>query len=526
MTLTDRSATSPHGQTSFDWMAAHVAADPGRPAYVGAGGARSYRQLHDAALSLAAGLRALGVGKGDVVAAQLPNGLEFILTYLGANYLGAVLQPLHMPYRQAEILPLLQHSRAKVAIGLSHAKDYSPVRLMLALRDELPHLGSVIAVGPDAPDGARQFQELCDTPAEPIARADVAPEDDFLLLYTSGTTAAPKGISVDYARFLSNAALCAEEMGVGKGATLLSAAPATHLYGLLSLNLAIVTGALTATLPSFSPEGLAAALEAHRPTGLFVAPAHIAACASQGLLTEERLSSLDFVMISGSACPPQLARDLQAIMPCGKVCQLWGMSELQVGAFTRPSDPLEVRLSTVGRPSPATELRIAAGDAPFDRTLEGELQVRGLSVFEGYLDNGPANETAFTDDGWFRTGDLARMTATGQVQLTGRLKDVINRGGVKFNPTDVEAMIELHPAVAACAIVAMPDAVLGERACCFVVVNAAATFDIDQMREWLAARHLAKNKWPERLEIIDEMPMTPTRKIKKAELAARLAAIP
>ena len=127
-------------------------------------------------------------------------------------------------------------------------------------------------------------------------------------------------------------------------------------------------------------------------------------------------------------------------------------------------------------------------------------------------------------DGWFRTGDLARIDPAGNLQITGRLKDVINRGGIKFNPTDVEAIIAGHVAIAQCAIVPTPDPVLGERACCFVVLKPGAAVTLDQLREWLAANEVAKIKWPERLEIIDDMPLTPTRKVKKAELAARAAA--
>jgi len=509
-------------RTSVAWLAEHATKRGDDIGYRDASGGLTYRHLHEMARSVAEGLRRLGVSKGEVVAAQLPNSLEFLLTYLGASYLGAVLQPIHMPYLQADVLPLLRHSGAKVAIAMSRTKDHSPVELILAMRSELPDLTAVISVGDSVPAGAVAFHGLLSSPSGDCA--DVAADDRFLLLYTSGTTSAPKGVPVDFGRFLANARLCAPEMGISAGSTLLSAAPFTHLYGLLSVHLCIVTGATTAVLPGFSPADFAASLDAYRPTAVFVAPAHIAACAALGLLTVERLSSVELVMISGSACAPGLARDLQALMPQGKVCQLWGMSELQVGAFTRPDDPIETRMSCVGRASPGTALRIDYGQASGALDREGELQVRGSSVFEGYMANPSANATAFTPDGWFRTGDLASMAPSGEVRITGRLKDVINRGGVKFNPADVEAILELHPAVASCAIVPMPDPTLGERACCFVVLKSAAPFDLDQMRAWLEGHRLTKNKWPEHLEIIEEMPMTPTRKIKKAALTARFAA--
>ncbi|MBN8940499.1 MAG: acyl--CoA ligase [Rhizobiales bacterium] len=508
--------------TLRDWMERHAAARGDAPACVGPHGSTPYAELHGRVLALAASLRAEGLGKGDVIAAQLPNSLEFLLSYLAAGYLGAVFQTIHMPYRAAEIEPLLKHAGARAVICLARAKDFSPADTILALRPGLPALRTVISVGSGGPAGTIPFESVDGAESALIADRPV-PADRFALLYTSGTTAAPKGVPIPSAKFLANARLSAAELGIDGTARLLAAAPFTHLYGLFSINLALSAGAATAILPAFTPAGLAAALDSLEPSGLFVAPAHIAACRNEGLLTPARLASLRFVLISGSACPPDLARALQDLMPGGKVCQLWGMSELQAGAFTRPGDSEAVRLATAGRASPGTALRVVDDRNVLPADTEGELQVRGLSVFDGYLDNAQATAEAFTGDGWFRTGDLARLDAQGNLSITGRSKEVINRGGVKFNPADVEAVIAAHPAVELCAIVPMPDPVLGERACCFVVVRGGAAIDLDTIKAWLAGHDIAKTKWPERLEAIDEMPMTPTRKIRKAELARRLA---
>jgi cyclohexanecarboxylate-CoA ligase len=481
----------------------------------------SFRDLHRRALSLAAGLREAGISEGDIVAAQLPNSLEFLLCYLACGYAGATLQTIHMPYRGGEVETLLSHSRAAAAVCLAQGKDGSPAEMILSRKAKLPHLRHVIAVGAQPPAGTTPFAGLAATPIDEARLPRVAATDRFLLLYTSGTTAAPKGVPIDYGRFLSNAAGSAAELRIDPSSTLLSAAPFTHLYGLFSVNLALTTGATTAILPMFTPAALAAALDQFRPTGLFVAPAHMSACLNEGLLTRERLFSLRFVLISGSVCPTALAHAVQERMPNGEVLQLWGMSEMQAGTFTRPGDPLAVRAGSAGRASPGTELRIADGTTMLAPGAEGELQARGASVFEGYLESAEATAAAFTPDGWFRTGDLARLDPAGNLEITGRLKDVINRGGVKFNPADVEAAIGSHAAVAQCAIVPMPDPVLGERACCFVVLRPGAAVTLDDLRAWLTEQEIAKARWPERLAIIDEMPLTPTRKIKKAELAAR-----
>jgi non-ribosomal peptide synthetase component E (peptide arylation enzyme) len=200
------------------------------------------------------------------------------------------------------------------------------------------------------------------------------------------------------------------------------------------------------------------------------------------------------------------------------------MSELQAGAFTRPGEPAELRLNFAGRASPGTALRIADGEDALPLGTEGELQVKGASVFSGYLDDATASAAAFTSGGWFRSGDLAVMDPSGHIRITGRIKELINRGGVKFNPVDIEAVLARHPGVAQCAIVPMPDKRLGEIACCFLVPrDQAAPPDLSDLLTFLAAEGIAKTRWPEHLEIVTELPSTPTRKVKKGELT-KLAA--
>jgi non-ribosomal peptide synthetase component E (peptide arylation enzyme) len=234
------------------------------------------------------------------------------------------------------------------------------------------------------------------------------------------------------------------------------------------------------------------------------------------------LSSIRFAVLSGTTVPVTLSQAFEAMLPNGKVQQAWGMTELQFGACSRITDSAEVRFGTIGRATPGTQLRVTDSEGrvlPAGET--GELQVRGCSLFSGYVGNEAANATAFTQDGWFRTGDLASMDAAGNVKLNGRIKELINRGGVKFNPSDLEAAIATHPAVAQVAIAPVPDSILGERAACFVVLNRDATIDFEALKSFLAEKKFAKFTWPEQLEIVAEMPMTPTRKVIKAELVRR-----
>ncbi len=195
------------------------------------------------------------------------------------------------------------------------------------------------------------------------------------------------------------------------------------------------------------------------------------------------------------------------------------MTELSAGMYPRPGDPYEIATTTSGRLAPGGETRIAdPGDIPLPDGTEGELQIRGSLLFPGYYRNDAANQLAFADGGWFRTGDLAVMDGAGNVRITGRKNEIINRGGMKYNPVDVENILGTHPKVAAAAIVPYPDDVLGQRACCFVEPRGPIPPTLDELCAYLLERGVSKIRLPERLEIIEQMPITPTRKVMKGHL--------
>jgi len=255
---------------------------------------------------------------------------------------------------------------------------------------------------------------------------------------------------------------------------------------------------------------------------LFGGPAHIAPCLQQKLFDSVDLSRLRVAVLSGSTVPPSLSAAFERKLPNGKVLQAWGMTELQFGACSRPGDSSAVRFETIGRATPGTELRVAdPGGAPLAPGEVGELHVRGCSLFGGYERNPEANQASLLDDGWFRTGDLARMDEFGNVQLSGRTKELINRGGVKFNPVDMEAALSAHPAILQVAIAPVPDPELGERACCFVILRDGESLTFDALKVFLEQTQFAKFTWPESLVVVPDMPVTPTRKIIKSELVTR-----
>src|SRR5438105_3600838 len=460
--------------TLWHWLQRRAAERPQAPAVVAGGATLTWNALQARVLRVAQGLKDKGIGAGDVVAVQLPNTPEFLLVHLAIARLGAVMCTVHMPYRGAEIETILAHSGAKLFFT-----------------------------------SAYPFAEL--EAADPLPADHPAPDarDPFLLLYTSGTTASPKAVPHAYRTMLGNSRLGAQEHRLDARSRVLCPAPFSHLYGLYSLHCAWSVGACTVLLPAFKPDELAQTVERERPTALWTAPAHVAACRNAGLFNKHDWSSLKLAIVSGSMAPPPLVRYFAEQLRGCAVTQLWGMTELQAALYSRPEDGTEIAATSAGRPSPGTQLRLAP---------DGELQVRGPLAFSGYYQNDEANRAAFTDDGWFRSGDLAEERH-GFYAITGRIKDVINRGGVKFNPADVEALLDSHPKILQSAIVPMPDAVLGEKACAFITVKPGNEApDLDEVVAYLLAKEIAKNKLPERLVVIPEMPLTPTRKIIKGRL--------
>jgi cyclohexanecarboxylate-CoA ligase len=508
-------------QTLSDWIDGCAVSAPNRAAILTADRTLTYEMLKAEIQSLAAGLANAGIRRGDVVVVHLSNVPEFVVAWLAINALGAVMQTVHTPYGIRELEHLIAHGGGMAAIAPARTKDRSPAGDIVSLRERLPALRLVVAVGGDVP-GAINFSALLEQgrgkPPPPGADAN----DPFLLLHTSGTTSSPKAVSVTFNHFLSNARMCAAEFGLKPDDRILCLAPYTHLYGLYALELGFAAGATACLLDLFTPVGFVETLKWAKPTVLIAGPAHIAPCIQQRLFVGVDFTALRFAVLSGSTVPSALSAAFEDLLPNGRVVQAWGMTELQFGACSRPSDPRDVRFETIGRATPGTELRVTDSE---DRVLPsggiGELQVRGCSLFSAYAGNPNASRVAFTADGWFRTGDLASMDEGGNVLLRGRTKDLINRGGVKFNPIDMEIAIASHPAVAQVAIAAIPDEVLGERASCFVVLKSGASLSFEQLKAFLSERKFAKFTWPEQLAIVSDMPVTPTRKVMKAELVNR-----
>lgn len=499
-----------------DWLADHAAKRPDVPALVIGGNPITYAELDRRVGRLAAGLAQLGLGKDDIVAVQLPNVPEFVISYLALASIGAVMQTVHMPYREGDLEGLLGHSGARGVICVEAFRDYPTARVMTGLKDRLPALEFVVVLG-SAPAGAVSLAGLyADADAGP--KPAVVADDLNIMLYTSGTTSSPKGVIVSSYPFTNNARHAVGEFGVTPDDIVFCPAPFSHLYGLFALQIALCAGATNLLLPGFAPADYVKLIESAKPTILFTGPAHHAACRQAGLYDGLDMASIRIIVCSGSAVPPDLARWVDGLLPNGRLLQLWGMTETQAGTYNRPSDTLDQCACSAGRATPGNEIRVVdEAGSPLPAGEEGELQIRGASVFPGYYNNAEANESSFDGD-WFRTGDLATIDADGYLTITGRTKDVINRGGVKFNPADIEAVVNKMPEVAMSAVVPVKDDVLGERACIVIQPVDGASPTLDAVTAHLDEYGIAKNKWPERLELVDAMPLTPTMKMIKSKL--------
>lgn len=508
-------------EVAHDWVAGWAAATPDAPAAIGPDGTLTYAALDDRARRFASGLLGLGLGRGDVIGVQLPNTPDFLAVFLGIQIVGAVPCMLPMPYRAAELEPLLAHGGARAVICFAGMEGYDVGPVMAGLCDALPALEIVIALG-DTLAGGIRFEDL--VASEIVEIADPPDADDpAVLAFTSGTSAAPKAILHTH-RTLSAACAGGRATFVLSSADVVMCAPAyTHAFGLIIVVTTLAAGAASATMAAYSPAALAETIQRTRATVFCGGPVHVFMGEKAGLWGPEVTRTLARSYIGGAPTPVEAVRIIDDACTNGRAYQLWGMSEVLLPVMPPLDSPRSKRLSRVGVAWNGHEARVVGDDgALLPPGEEGHLETRGPYQFAGYFGNEEANAKSFRPDGWFRTGDLASLDGDGHVAISGRARDVIIRGGVKINPVDVELAMDAHPAVAQSAIVPVPDAVLGERACLVVVLSPGAALTLEDMRAYLASKGIAKLRWPERVEVVAAMPMTASRKIIKGKLIEQI----
>ncbi|MBI3092027.1 MAG: AMP-binding protein [Candidatus Tectomicrobia bacterium] len=492
---------------------------PERVAFTDGERTMTWRQVAAVTRSLARSLAALGVGRGDVVSVQLPNILEFPLLHLALSRLGAVINPVHMAFRQAEIAGVAKHAEAKVLICTDTYKGVKYLEMIQGMRDRLPTVQHLVVLGEPRGESCHSLASLLEAPGgqEP----SLVPLDDgaaLALFYTSGTTGDPKGVIHTHFAPLSNAGYCLDEWHMDEHTVLMTLAPYTFAFGTWAIYCSVARGITQVLLETFEVERFCDKVQRHKVSLLYWSPAHAIMVFADETWRRYDFSRLGTVLFSGTSVPPSLVKQVGSRLG-GKVIVLWGMSECYGTLITRLEDATEIIERTVGRAARGCEVAIIDAEGrEVPRREVGELAQRGANLFTHYYKNPAVTAASFTADGWFRSGDLATMDAAGNVTIVSRLKDMINRGGTKIYPAELEAMLMEYPKIQAAAIVAMPDERLGEKSCLYAVPRPRQTITLEDITAFLSERGVAKFKFPERLEILERLPLNPSNKVDKMTL--------
>ena len=483
-----------------------------------------YAELDAAIDSVGRALSGLGVGKGDAVSWQLPNWHEAYILHHAVMRIGAVSNPIVPIYRQRDVEYMLTQARSKVVVVPEVFRGFDYAAMISELRPMLPDLENVVIVRPTKPHGCLGFEELLGGTGS-ADEVDRSPDDAILLMFTSGTTARPKGVvhthnTLDY----ENRSII-EVYGLTEDDRVFMPSPVTHVTGMLyGLQLPAMLRTTVVLQDVWEPLAALELISGERCTFTVAATPFLHGLTYYPKLDRFDLSALRVFGCGGADVPPALIREARVRLDCF-VTRVYGSTEFPTLSTTGPNDPPDRGADTDGHAIAAAAYRIVD-----ERTVDvavgqlGELLVRGPEALAGYQHSADDVE-AFTRDGWFRTGDLASSDHEGYVTIRGRKKDIILRGGENISVKEVEDLLFEHPMVSEIAIVAMPDPVLVERACAFVVPSAIGKPSVADFAEFLGAAGVAKQKFPERVEIVPELPKTQSGKVQKFVLRDEVRAM-
>ena len=492
-------------ETFFEVIERQAAAFPDREVFADARSRITYGALKDRIERCAEFFRRAGIRKGDVVTVQLPNRIAFAVVFFSLELIGAVANKVNPDFRARELEYILNFSGSRAYVYPQEFKGFDYAGMARMLQGKCAGLEHLFA---DSEIEA----------SDPIARGALVridPDEVFRMAFTSGTTGDPKCVLHSFNSTLYAARLVNRDMRVGHSDVLLIYLPVGLNWGYLTLLQTILAGARAVLLERFSAAAALELIEREKVTYIPTAPASIVAMLNDPTLATRDSSSLRVVITGGASAAVETIRDFQARMH-GHLIELYGMLETGFHTYTRFEDDAQKVNGTIGRVAGEMELRImdeAGADVPHGEI--GEIAARGPTVHLGYHDNPQANRDAFTEDGWFRSGDLGRyVDPQGNVQITGRRKEIINRGGKKFFPREVEEILYAHPKILHAAMVGLPDARLGERNCLCVVPKDAGRLALPEVLAFLKDQ-VADYKLPESIEHFSELPMTGTGKIRR-----------
>ena len=486
----------------------------------------TYRELARMADRIAVGLARLGVERNDVVACQLPNWWQFTLTYLACSRIGAVMNPLMHIFRERELSFMLKHGEARVLIAPKSFRDFDFESMVTGLQPNLPDLRQVVIVDGQ---GSNSFEALLSGPewekspdAQAIlTRSRPGPDDVTQLIYTSGTTGEPKGAMHSANTLMANIIPYAQRLQLGAGDVVLMASPMAHQTGFMyGLMMPILLQASAVLQDIWSPQKAIELIRAEQVTFTMASTPFLTDLARTVTESGSSVPTLRSFLCAGAPIPGSLVEQARTALGA-KIVSAWGMTENGAVTLTRLDDPEERAFTTDGCPLPGVELKVVDEDGNGLPPGEpGRLLLRACSNFGGYLHRPQLNGT--DADGWFDTGDLARLDTQGYVRITGRSKDVIIRGGENIPVVEIESLLYRHPAIALVALVAYPDERLGERACAVVVPKPGQRIDLADIQAFLKSQKVAIQYFPERLLVRDDIPSTPSGKIQKFKLREML----
>jgi 2,3-dihydroxybenzoate-AMP ligase/mycobactin salicyl-AMP ligase len=495
---------------------------PEREALVGEGKRYTWSQLRDTVDRMAYNLLQEGFQPGDTVLLQLPNWPEFVISYFALQKAGLVMVLLTVNHTAREIAHLANLTQPKGWIVPDRYRKIDFLPLIEQVREENPTLNKVILIGRELPEGCLGFDDLTETEADPqeiqriLEQSRPDPGEVCQILPSGGTTGLPKGAPRTHNDYICNIEYKSRAWDINPTDTCLVVATVGHNLALLvCVTASVFHGAKIIMLDSTYPEDFCKAVQAEEVTCTGLVPTLISRIVKFEKLGDFDLSSFKKVYVGAANSPPELVREVEDKIGA-RYINAFGMVEGPVSQ-SRPDDPPEVRYGTIGRPCcPYDEIVTLDGDGnKTPQGVEGELAARGPGVFTGYLNNPQANKKEFTPDGYFRTGDLATIDEVGRIRITGRIKDIIIRGGENIAARDVEDLISEHPHVEYVAAVGMPDPDLGEQICAYVKPSQGKKIAHDDIITHLNNIKAAKTLFPARTEVVEEIPLTAAGKADK-----------
>ncbi|WP_374718966.1 AMP-binding protein [Parageobacillus toebii] len=500
----------------------------------------TYRQLNDYSRLVARGLMKLGIEKGENVAIWATNVPEWIACQFATGKMGAVLVTVNTNYRAAELEYLLKQSDSTTLFLIEQYRGSSYVDIVYEIVPELrtcepgklqskrlPKLKNVVLIGDKRYPGMFTWNDILAMAHEVTEEQldermnSLDPHDVINMQYTSGTTGFPKGVMLTHYNIVNNAYYVAQCMKLTKNDRLCIPVPFFHCFGCVMSTLACATvGATMVPVQEFNPKQVLKTVEAERCTALHGVPTMFIAELNDPDFEKYDLSTLRKGIMAGSPCPIEVMKAVMEKMSMKEITIAYGQTESSpVITQTRTDDPIHLRVETVGRALPNVEVKIVepGTNKEVPRGVPGELCTRGYHVMKGYYKNPDATKEAIDEDGWLHTGDLATMDENGYCRITGRLKDMIIRGGENIYPREIEEFLYKHPKILDVQVIGVPDEKYGEEVMAWIILKEGETATAEEIREFCRGK-ISRHKIPRYIEFTDSYPMTASGKIQKFKL--------